>query len=255
MKAFSSFLGKEFQESLRTYRALIMIAAFVALGVLSPLLAKMVPDLLNGTDMGGGAILRVPAATALDSWGQFFKNISQLGVLVLVIVDCGITGTELARGTLTNFLAKGLSRSTVIWAKFVAASVVWTLCYVLALLVTWGYTWYFWGNGPLPHAFLAFACLWVFGEFLIALLILGGIIQANIYGALLAAAAVIIVLNLVNIAPQAAKYNPITLAGGTVNLLSGQNSPGDYLPALWICLAAIVAVMAAALAVFDRKQL
>ncbi|MCL2470417.1 MAG: ABC transporter permease [Propionibacteriaceae bacterium] len=255
MRAFSSFLGKEFQESLRTYRLLIMVAAFVALGVLSPLLAKMVPDLLNGTDMGGGAILRVPPATALDSWGQFFKNISQLGVLILVIVDCGIMGTELAKGTLTNFLAKGLPRSTVIWAKFVSATVMWTLCYGLALLVTWGYTLYFWGNGPLSHAFLAFTCLWVFGVLLIALLILGGIIQSNIYGALLAAAAVIIVLNLVNIAPQAAKYNPISLAGGTVNLLSGHNTLGDYLPALWICLAAIVVIMAASLAVFDRKQL
>jgi len=255
MRAFAAFYRKEALESWRTYRAVIMVVVFVAFGILSPLLAKLVPTLLNGMDMGGGAILQMPDATAFDAWSQFFKNISQMGMLVLIIVCCGITANEFSRGTLVNILTKGLPRHTVIAAKLAVAAAIWTISYAVSLGVAYAYIVYFWGIEPLPHADLAFASLWVFGLALIALLMLGGLLSGNLYGSLLLTAGVIIVLNLIGIAPGTKRYNPISLAGGTVNLLNGSSSPGDYIPALLITLGAFVALIAGSIVVFNRKPL
>ncbi|MCL2735459.1 MAG: hypothetical protein FWD75_02370 [Propionibacteriaceae bacterium] len=254
MTSYVSFCKKEVLESWRTYRLVIMLVAFIALGVLSPLLAKLLPDLLSGTDLGNGIILQMPPATALDSWTQYFKNIGQMGVLILVIVFCGVTGTELSKGTLTTILAKGMRRSTVILAKFSVATVIWTLSFVVSLAVTYAYTVYYWGSGPLPHALLAFGSLWVFGVLLIACMVLGGILLSTIYGALVAVAVVVVAGNLVALSPATAPYNPISLAGGTVALLDGSKTTGDFLPAVWISLALILVLLGASVAVFDKKQ-
>jgi len=255
MKTFTTFASKELLESLRTYRLWIMLVVFLALGILSPLTAKLLPALLNGTDMGDGVILHMPDPTAMDAWTQFFKNISQLGGLVLVIVFCGITATEFSRGTLINILTKGVQRSTVIAAKFAVAALIWTLGYAVALGTTLSYVAYYWGLDGMHNVLLAFISPWLFGLLMLALLILGGIIVGNIYGALLAAGGVVIALNIVAIAPKTAKYNPISLAGGTLGLLNGTSQASDFLPALIICIAAIVAVMLASLLVFNRKQM
>ncbi|MCL2783814.1 MAG: hypothetical protein FWD80_07615, partial [Propionibacteriaceae bacterium] len=215
MKTFTTFASKELLESLRTYRLWIMLVVFLALGILSPLTAKLLPALLNGADMGDGVILHMPDPTAMDAWTQFFKNVSQLGGLVLVIVFCGITATEFSRGTLINILTKGVARSTVVLAKFAVAALIWTLSYAVTLGTTLSYVAYFWGLDGMHYTLLAFISPWLFGLLMLALLILGGILVGNIYGALLAAGGVVIVLNIIGIAPKTAKYNPVSLAGGT----------------------------------------
>ena len=255
MIAFVALCKKEFLESWRTYRLWIMLAVFVFFGILSPATAKLLPELLNGVDMGGGQVLNLPDPTAMDSWAQFFKNISQMGALVLIIVFCGLMANELSKGTLVNVLTKGAPRPAVVLAKFVVAGFLWTVSYLLSLGVTYLYNSYFWGVTPLPNAFLAFACLWLFGLLLIALMILGGLLTRSIAGALVAVAVVVVGLNIVNIAPHAARFNPISLATNALGLLSGDAVPGDIWPAFGIAAASVIALVVASLVVFDKKQM
>jgi len=254
MTSYVAFCRKEFMENLRTYRFLIMLAVFAAFGLMSPLVAKMLPDLLSGVDMGG-LVVQIPESTAFDSWTQFFKNNGQMGMLVLIIVFCGITANEFTKSTLIPVVTKGMSRRTIILAKATVSVAIWTVSYAVSLGVTWAYTVYFWGYAPLPNAALAFISLWLFGVLMIVLLVLGGICLGNIYGALLFSGGAVIVMALVGIAPQAAKYNPISLAGSTVNLLNSSQPISDFIPALLICTGLVVVGLVASLLIFDRKQL
>jgi len=254
MTTFTAFCKKELLESARTWRLWGLLAAFLALGLMSPLLAKLLPDLLSGADIGGTTI-QLPEATAFDSWTQFFKNIAQLGGLVLLIVFSGLTAGEFSRGTLVMVLAKGAGRTPIVLAKLAVAGLAWTASYGLALATTWGYNAYYWGTGGLNHAGLAFVSPWLFGLMMVALLALGGIMAKNLLGALGVALGVYIGLNLINIAPAAARFNPVSLAGGTLALLNGQAAPSDFWPAVGICGAAIVAAVVASLLVFNQKQI
>src|SRR5512133_2582011 len=117
-------------EYLRTYKFFALIAVFLFFGFMNPITAKVMPELLDSL-MPEGMSINLGTPTALDSWAQFFKNISQMGAIVLVIILSGIMANEFSRGTLINMLTKGLSRQTVILAKFTAAVATWTLAYVL----------------------------------------------------------------------------------------------------------------------------
>jgi len=253
MKAFIAFTKKEFTESLRTYRLVILAAVFLLLGMLSPLLAKMMPEILKSVaDIGLVISMQEPAA--MNSWEQFFSNVGQMGMLALIITFCGMMANELSRGTLINLLTKGMKRHTVILSKFLTATVLWTGSYLLCLAVCYAYTEYFWPAAGLSNAFLAFFSLWLFGELLIAILIFGGVLFGNLYGSLLACLGVIITLNVLHIMPAIQKYNPIILSGDALNLLNAQKGTADYVPAMVICTAAAVLLMVASVAVFNKKR-
>ena len=255
MTAFISFTKKEFTESLRTYRLIILAAVFLLLGIMSPLFAKLLPALLGGMDMGGGMILTMPEPTAMDAWAQFFKNVGQMGMLALIITFCGITANELSRGTLINLLTKGMKRRTVIFSKFLTASVIWLGCYLLCLGVCYAYTAYFWPGAHLENVFLAFFAPWLFGEFLSALQLFGGVLFGNFYGSLLTSFGVVIAMSVLNIIPAVQKYNPLGLAGGTLDLLSAQKGPGDFMPAMIICAGLAVLLLVGSVSVFNKKRI
>jgi len=255
MRAFIVFTKKELMESLRTYRFAIILVVFAIIGIMNPMLALLLPSILGGIDLGGGVTLELPEPTAMDSWTQFFSNVSQLGMWALIIIFCGIMANEFSRGTLVNLLAKGLSRSAVILSKFIAATLVWTLAYLLCLGITMAYTAYFW-ELDLQSAVATFAGPWLFGLLLIALLLFGGTLFKSFYGSLaLTIGTMLLSALLSHLIPSFAQYNPMSLGGATFALLDGSQATSDFIPVFIISAGAIVVLIILSMVVFKRKRL
>lgn len=72
MNGFAAFLRKEWVEALRSYRILILGAVFLLLGIMNPLSAKFLPELVNAM-MPEGMTIALAQPQALDSYLQFFK--------------------------------------------------------------------------------------------------------------------------------------------------------------------------------------
>jgi len=253
MRAYIAFVKKELVENIRTYKAFIMVVVFLLFGFMGPALTKLTPEILKMATTSGVNIT-IPIPTALDSWAQFFKNVGQLGLIVLVIVFCGMMAHEFSRGTLINMLTKGLNRSTVILSKFTMATVIWTLSYLICLAVSYIYTAYYWKMNGMHHVFLSFFSMWLFGVLLIALVLFGGVLFKNTIGSLLFAGGASVVMMLINIAPKLQKYNPGTLASGNMPLLTAQKDVSDFMPAVIICAALIIILTVTSIAVFNKKQ-
>ena len=113
---------------------------------MNPLTAKLTPDLL-AKFLPEGMIIELPVPSSLDSWAQFFKNVTQMGLIVVLLVFSGILANEITQGTLINLLTKGLSREAVITAKYAAMLALWSMGVLVSSLVTWGYTVYLFPDG------------------------------------------------------------------------------------------------------------
>lgn len=254
MNAYRAFVRKEYTESIRTWRFFLIMTVFLLFGFMNPVIAKVTPELLR-TMMPEGISITLPDPSALDSWAQFFKNLSQMGFIVLAVVYSGILAAEFSSGTLINLLTKGLSRSTVILAKLTAAISIYTLAFLVCFGVTWVYTLWFWrDSGSLP-LLLPVAGLWLFGVLILALLVLGGVLFKTAIGSLMLTGVVVVALSLLNIAPKLQKYNPATLSAANGAVLAGQLKASEFTPAMIVCALAIFGCVAAALAILKRKQL
>jgi ABC-2 type transport system permease protein len=247
------FLKKEFLEQTRSMKALILISVLLLFGMTSPLLAKLMPEIVSRFPMQG-LIITIPEPTAPDAYAQFFKNVSQMGVIVLLLVFSGTLSQELSKGTLTMLLAKGLSRPAVIVSKFIAAVCLWTFGYALAAAVDYGYTVYLFGSFELPGLFFSLFCLWLFGAFLLAVLILASTVSSGSYGGLLLTAAVLGIFMIANAFPQLKPWNPLTLASGNGAPLTNAGA-GDVAMTVWITLILIALCLILSLMIFGKKKL
>ena len=254
MTGYGAFVKKEFVEFYRSHKLLIILAVFLLLGMMNPLTAKITPQLLENF-MPEGMVINIEEPTALDAWMQFYKNVPQLGLVVLVILFSGMMSQEYSKGTLINVLTKGLARRSVVLSKFTVALSMWTMAYTVCVAVSWAYTAYFWQGEELRHLLAAAAMVWIYGILLLAAGLFGSVLCKNAYGNLLITGGFVGVQFLLNIIPDAVKYNPIALVSRNMELIESGVQFDELLTPVGITFGLIVAFVTAACVVFNTKTL
>lgn len=254
MRGFLAFTKKEFREQARTYKWLIVLSVFFLFGLMSPLLAKMTPVLISSMDMGG-VTLTLPKPTAMDAYAQYFKNMTQMGIVVLLLIFGGTLSNELVKGTLVNILAKGLSRAAVLLSKYTAAVILWSAGFLLSAVTNYGYTAYLFGEPQVPELIFSMFCLWLFGCFIIALILLSSTLAAGSFGGLILSAVTLFILLLVNILPKAEKFNPVTLASKNTALLNGTVKGDSLYLTIGITIALTVLCLVISILMFRKKKI
>ncbi|MHC5374410.1 ABC transporter permease [Enterococcus sp. LJL120] len=254
MSAYLAFTKKEGLAVLRNGKLLLLTVIFLLLGLMNPLIAKFTPDLISSLSLEG-ITLTVPTPTAFDSWTQYYKNLPQFGLIILVIVFSSSLTSELTKGTLVNMLTKGLPRTTVIFSKLTVSGLLWTLGNLLAFAVTYAYTAFYWPTDLQNHLFLAASFLWLFGIFLLASIYLGSVLFFETSGTLLFCGGLVACLFLANIFPKVSEYNPLYLVSQNLQLINGSLQLSDFYPAILVTLIWIIFSLIASCLIFNKKAL
>jgi len=131
---------KDLMEQVRSRKALILAVVFLFLALVSPISAKLMPQLLKNFVVQGGVTISIPEATYNDAVAQFVKNAGQLVVFLLIFVVAGAVADEKIRKTLEMVLVKPVSRSAFILSKFLAYFSTITLSYAVSSLLFYLYT-------------------------------------------------------------------------------------------------------------------
>ena len=161
MSAFSTFLGKERRETLRTWRLWILPGILLFLALSSPVLTRLTPELLKATaNSQPGVVIHVPPPTARDSYVQFMGNLGQLVIIAVIIAGAATISAERRAGTAVLVLTKPLSRAGFVVAKAVSQLVVLAGATVLGVAVCIATTVALFGGGSIAP-FLEAAALWL----------------------------------------------------------------------------------------------
>lgn len=253
MRAYFAFIKKEYMESVRTYRFLVLGTVFLLLAFLSPIGAKYMPDIISAF-LPSGVVIQLAEPSAMDAWMQFMKNFSQIGLFAAVIVYSTLMSGEYARGALIMVLTKGMSRKSVILAKFTCAVCFITVVYLVCVGVCAGYAWFFWGEDwRVSGLWSALAGMWCFIALLLAVVMLGGALFRSSYGCLLFTGAIVVAQMIGSIIPKAGRFFPVTLLSDSTAILNGQTEGMGRLVVITI-LAAVLCLTGAVL-VFEKKKL
>lgn len=207
---FWAFLKKEWVELFRGGKLFILLAMFVLFGIMNPAIAKLTPWLMEQMAEqleGSGLSVSAVSVDASASWAQFFKN-APMAVLMFIVLFGGSLTNECRRGTLIPFLTRGLSRGSVIAAKAAVMALVWTAGYWLCFGITLGYNVYFWGSGETARLALAAAFPYLFGLWMIAMLLVISVSAKSAAGVL---AALIAVCYIAGMLPGVARWMPTAL--------------------------------------------
>jgi ABC-2 type transport system permease protein len=256
---FPVLLGKELREQWRTYRFLAVAVVFVAfVGLLSPITAKLAPEFLKSLTISAGQTsqpisIQLPEPTAADAIAQFLKNLTQIGVIALILVTMGVVALERERGTAATVLAKPVSRLSFLLAKFTALTLTFAISLILAALACWYYTVVLFGSLDagmfLRLSLLAALYLWVW---LAVTFLCSALFKSQIAAGGLAFG-VYVGVSLLGVVPRLQDYLPGALIEGAGKLSLG--APADVGQAVVVSLMIVVVCLLAAWQVFEQHEL
>lgn len=254
MRIFLSLLKKEAIEGARTKKMISTFTLFFFIGLISPLTAKLTPMILQSIATGNIDI-NVAPPSEIDSWTQFFKNISQIGMFGLAIILSTQMANEFQKGTLINLLSKGLPRYQVVLSKIFYNFILCFIAYFCSFILTYFYTKYFFGiSFPIRNILMAALLPFIFGLFLISLEILAGVISGNVIGTLILTTAGIVIQLILSIRDEIVKYMPIALIGKPVNLIKGIGYDDYYVPIITGSILLILCIVIS-IAAINKKQI
>lgn len=253
MKSILILIRKDWIESIRSYKFLVLVLVFLLFGFMNPLTAKILPDIMPQL-LPDNLPIEIPPAMPFDAWTQFFKNMTSMLMILFFILFSGTLTNEFSKNTMIPLLTKGLKRQTVIFAKWGHLVFQWTILFSINLAASWIYT-VLLLPGELNHILVACLFLWLYGIFLISLLIFFSVIFMNIYGVLIGLGGVSLLLSLISIAAITTPYSPYRLGADNLLLISGVLNLSDFIFSLGLTLVLIPILLVFSIRLLDKKPL
>lgn len=254
MTGFRAFLGKEIAETVHTWRIWVLPGFLLFSAVTAPLITYFMPtlvDVLGG--QGAGLSIQVPDPTAAAAYVEFLGNLTELVMLALVIAYGGIVSSEVRSGTGALTLAKPLSRTAFVLAKWLSQLGVIAVAGAAATAICIGVTAALLGVGP-AAALAAAAGLWfAFAGLLLSAMVLLSIALRAPAAASGAGVGVYISLAVLGQFELISESSPAGLTSAGVALVLGE--PTVWLMPLLTAVTASAVLLAVALWLFSRREI
>ena len=136
-------IRKEFLYSMRNSRFLIIAAAFMFLGLLTPIMLKVILPMIFSSQFPGMDESMIEQMVDMSQRGSlqgFFNDLFEMGTIIAVFTLCGLLAQELKDNTLVIPLCSGKSFSHIVSAKMIVFSIIVTASTTAAASVSYLYS-------------------------------------------------------------------------------------------------------------------
>jgi ABC-2 type transport system permease protein len=250
---FGLLLRKEVVEQVRTMRLVVVVAVFAIFGLLSPVFARYVREIVEA--VGGGQFGgMIPAPVVGDAVVQFTKNVGQFGVLVAILLTMGSVATEKERGTAAFLLTKPITRDAFVAAKIVAIGALLALALLVAGVLCWVYTAILFEALPVAGFAGALALLWLSLAVFAALTFLASVATRSALVAGGLGFGLFLLLGIFSAFPTIGPYMPLSL-WTAADMLALGTVPDPLLGPVLVNVAIIAVALGLASWSFRRQEL
>lgn len=241
----------EWLRLVRTHRVWVVVGIYVFFGVVGPVSARYLPELVER--FAGDVQITVPAPTPAAGMAQFGSNAAQLGLLAVLVVAAGALTFD-ARPSWATFLRTrdpGLRRTVVPRVTVPAALAVVALVAgtATATVVTAALL----GAPPLGDVVLGALFGSVYLVFAVAVVAGAASLARTAVSTVLLAVGVLLALPLLQLIPTVGDWAPSRLLGAGDALLAG-TAATDLLVPLVVAVVAAPALVLGAIGRLTRRE-
>ncbi len=255
------FFKKEVKAIFKTYRIWLIPLIFVFFGILSPVSAKFLPAILKAamqadTTQKMFLQIKIPEPTQTDAYLQWLKNLSQFGMLTLILISMGLVAEEKARGTLALIVTKPVSRTSIVISKFLAQTGLFAMSVAIGVGTCYLYTFLLFDKASLRPLIFSSIAFVVYGLLILAVTLFFSTLMRNQLGAaglgLLSYFAFSIIAG---IGHGLDRYSPGALSGIASKIISGSQAFAKAYPAIGISVALSIVMVVVAALVLERQEI
>lgn len=248
-----SFLKKELMEMIRTPKLIIIATVFVFFSLIGPLSAKYMNELI---EMFASDIeISFPDPTHLQSWEQFFSNITSISMIVFLILMTGTVVSEKAKGSVYLVLTKNVTRSSFILCKIIAGFTLFTAMFLISVLITWYYTWILFDSVIYEGLWISLLSIYALGMFFTIVAVLISILFKATTHAALVAFGIYALLNILTILSDINRFNPAGSATLSMRMLMGDDVTTLIITNVITSIVLTVVLIFASIQIFKKQEL
>lgn len=136
---FKAYFKKEFIEAKRENRLMILFAGFFILALISPMLTKILPEVLKS--QYGDAVAEAMKMNAAECIANYLSgDFGQVSILVLCLALGGVLCDEVTKKYIVLPITKGGKKDTIVISKFIFYSLTMLIITVASTLCVIYYT-------------------------------------------------------------------------------------------------------------------
>jgi ABC-2 type transport system permease protein len=235
----------------RTPRAIALAGVYLFFGLLGPVTAKYLQDILNRAQSGIQVIVAHP--TPKDGIANYISQAGQTGLVIVVVLAASAFTFDARRGLATFLRTRASSMWQLIAPRFAVSAAAAVAAYTLGTLAAWYETALLLGPPPAGAMLEGLLCGSVYLVFAVSVAAAAASVARGTLAAVGVTVAVLLGLPLLGLAGPLHTWLPSTLLTAPVALLAHANL-GDYLPALATAAAASALLLALATSRLARRE-
>jgi ABC-2 type transport system permease protein len=262
MKAFKATISiffaavrKEIIQQWRTKRFLMVLAVFLLFGLVSPLMSKMLPELIKSEPGGEELVKLLPPPSAADGLASYLDFIGSFGYILVILLGMNAIAGEKETGTAGMILSKPMPRWVFVLSKFTAQSLVYTLAILVGTLTVYYCTFVLFGavDALILIQISLLLLLWL-------LTYAAAVLLASVMGRTVATAAGVglglaVAIGLARNIPHYGKWTPNGLMAWATGLLENAESTLVNPGALAGSLAMLLLFLIGSVVLFERQEI
>lgn len=146
MKTFKAYIYKEYVESYKQSRYILLAVGLVLFALLDPILLKLLPQILSGQ-----ANIEMPenAISPAFALSNYIKDLHQIGFLFVIFSFAGTLLGEVKYQKLVFPLSKGARPNEIVLAKVAHYSLAVAAMMAVGLVLNYFYVWFLFGKPDL----------------------------------------------------------------------------------------------------------
>lgn len=248
-----TLLRLEILRLVRTRRWLLVVGVYAFFGLVGPLFARYLNEIIDR--FGGGEVIIVGHdPQPVDGIVQFLSNVSQLGILAVIVVAAGSLAID-ARPEIAAFLRTRVARTrSLLFPRLIVVGGVAGLALILGTAVAWVLTAVLIGSLPVGAMLIGTLLGLLYVGVVVAIVAAVATFTRSVVGTVFASLAAVIAMPILALVPPLARWLPSELLAAVAGLVDG-GGVSTYVPATITSLVIVAGLVALAVHRGERREL
>jgi ABC-2 type transport system permease protein len=242
----------EWLRLMRTRRVLALFGVWAFFGLLGPLTARYLAEILE--TLGGDIAIQLPAPVAADGITQFMSNGQQIGLLVVIVVSAGALTLD-ANAEMSMFLRTRVdSIGRLIAPRYVVATAASVAAFTVGLLLAVYETWALLGSLHASRIIGGGLLFMLYLAFVIAVVAALAGWFTSVVTTTAISVGVLLLLAVSGLIDSVGRWFPSHLAGSLDAVVRGAQV-SEYLGAMLVTVVLIPALVGTGIKGLERREL
>ncbi|MBP6005417.1 hypothetical protein KA531_00730 [Candidatus Saccharibacteria bacterium] len=239
---------------LRTRFWLALFTPFLVFGLLGPVMAYYLSDILSSASTNITII--VAEAQPMDGFSNYINNAFQIGLLVAIIIGASALAID-TNPSLSIFYRSraGLNPARLILPRYGIVSLATILAFDLGILACWYQTNILLGSVEWQDILIGTLLINLYLGYSLSVLSLSTTLVKSTKASVGISLIILLSMPILGMIKQVSDWLPSSLVGSLVSIASDKSTPSDYYPASLVAIVLIPILLWTSVTLFKKRSI